>query len=114
LEIFWSGSVRGQDGVSVSYFLFLCATSNREARVRLLKAYTTMGAVLARHGREGEIESLVEEMKASGLHPDVFFYNAIARGYGNQGLVLPASRLLLQMEKHGVQPNNTTYERVSF
>lgn len=80
----------------------------------LLKACTTLVAVLAKHGRESEIEALVVEMKVSGLNPDAFFFNAVLRNYGVNGHIHLASRVLFQMEKHEIQPNNTTYERVSF
>jgi pentatricopeptide repeat protein len=78
----------------------------------LLKAYTAVGGVLARNGREAEVEALIAEMRSLGVVPDTHFFNSLIRGYGNKGLIHLASQVLFQMDRHGVDPDVATYERV--
>lgn len=84
----------------------------RERELKVLKAYTAVGGVLAKHGREEEIEALLSEMRSFGVDPDTHLFNSIIRGYGNKGLVHLASQVLFQMDRHGVKPDIATYERV--
>lgn len=84
----------------------------RERNLKLLKTFTTVGGVLAKHGREAEVEALILEMRSLGVDPDTLFFNSLVRGYGRMGYVHPASQVLFQMERYGAKPDPTTYERV--
>ena len=84
----------------------------RETDLKLLKTYTAVGGVLARNGREAEIDALISEMRSLGVVPDAAFFNSLIRGFGNKGLTHLASQVLFQMDRHGVNPNAATYERV--
>jgi len=85
----------------------------REKNLKLLKAFTAIGTVLAKNGRGAEVETLLSEMRSLGVDPDAHLFNTLIRGYGSKGLVHLASQVLIQMDRYGVKPNNTTYERVS-
>lgn len=78
----------------------------------MLKVYTAVGGVLAKHGREAEIEALILEMRCIGVDPDTHLFNSIIRGYGVKGLPHLASQVLFQMDRLGVKPDVATYERV--
>ena len=78
----------------------------------MLKVYTAVGGVLARNGRQAEIEALISEMRSLGLVPDSHFFNSLIRGYGNKGLIHLASQVLFEMDRLGVKPDVATYERV--
>lgn len=81
--------------------------------MRLRKAFTAIVAVLAKNGRDGEVETILSEMGSLGVAPDVHLFNTLIRGYGSKGLPQLASQVLLQMTRYGVEPDNATYERVS-
>lgn len=85
---------------------------DKERNLKLLKTFTTVGGVLAKHGREAEVEALILEMRSLGVDPDTLFFNSLVRGYGRMGYVHPASQVLFQMERYGAKPDPTTYERV--
>ncbi|KAG0625684.1 hypothetical protein M758_2G073400 [Ceratodon purpureus] len=85
---------------------------DKERELKLLKVYTAVGGVLARNGRQAEIEALISEMRSLGLVPDSHFFNSLIRGYGNKGLIHLASQVLFEMDRLGVKPDVATYERV--
>lgn len=85
----------------------------RESKLKLLKAFTAIGTVLAKNGREAEVEILISELRSLGVDPDAHLFNTLIRGYGSKGLVHLASQVLFQMDRYGVKPNNATYEKVS-
>ncbi|EFJ26185.1 hypothetical protein SELMODRAFT_441948 [Selaginella moellendorffii] len=87
---------------------------NEEDRevVQILKVYTTMVAVLARHGRLEEAEAILTEVQQLGFGLDLFLYNALLGGYAKQGMAERMLDCMLEMQKFGIQPDHVSYEQL--
>ncbi|GFY88170.1 tetratricopeptide repeat (TPR)-like superfamily protein [Actinidia rufa] len=72
--------------------------------------YTTIMYSLAKSDEFEEALQIPERMKSVGCKPDTLFYNALIHTMGRANQLLEAVQVLeMEMPKHGVVPNTSTY-----
>ncbi|KAF3793377.1 Pentatricopeptide repeat-containing protein [Nymphaea thermarum] len=79
-----------------------------EMPIRTLVSWSSLIAGYARKGRADEAESLLMEMRAAGIEPNVVTWNGLITGHAQSGYFLKAVTVFAEMLSEGFKPDGSS------
>lgn len=98
--------------LDTALFVFEWMKQQREDCQPNAATYAQVIRAAAQANKPGKAVGVFEEMRASGLSPDLYVFSALISGYARAGMYKQALELLDQMRERGVRPDLVVYTTV--